>query len=163
MAGPELVLDVTIVLGPLVDILDHQRDRGAGGPALEDTGHDADLVRFLALGCKAGLSGAPAFQFFLDLRFLNGNARRAAINDTTDGRPVAFTPGRETEQPSETVIRQVLSSDRRNIRCVNGFHTDDMITAVYMMQFTGDTSRQITEQIERRATDIFQRHVAFQG
>jgi hypothetical protein len=63
MAGAVLVADVAIVLGALVDILDHQHDRRAGGALaagpliLEDAGQDLHRVRFLALGGEARLAG----------------------------------------------------------------------------------------------------------
>src|SRR5262249_49197379 len=66
VAGTELVADVGIVLGALIGIVDHQRNRRAGG---DRTGHaligegareDADLVLLAALGGEARLAGASA-------------------------------------------------------------------------------------------------------
>jgi hypothetical protein len=75
MAGPVLVLDLRIVLRALVDIVDHQPDRGPGrdlnGIALarEDARDDPHLVRLLALGGEARLAGPPAIELDLDIGF----------------------------------------------------------------------------------------------
>ena len=49
MAGAEGLRDLSVILGPLVGVLDHQLDRRAGGAALEGARQDADLVGFAAL------------------------------------------------------------------------------------------------------------------
>ncbi len=105
MAGPEAARDVAVVLRPLVDILDHQRDRRAGGQALEHAGEDADLVGFLPLGGEFRLAGPAAVQPGLDIGLGQRNARRAAIDDAADRRPVALAPGGDAEQMAEAVVR----------------------------------------------------------
>src|SRR6266436_537824 len=49
VAGTEAVGDVAVIPRALVDIVDHQVDRRAGGRALEGAGEDLDLVGLLAL------------------------------------------------------------------------------------------------------------------
>src|SRR5690606_19463743 len=80
----KLVLDVPIILGPRVDILDLQRDWRAGGDlfavfGLEHAGQDLDRVRLLPLGGVFRLAGLALVQIGLDLCFGDGNARRAAV------------------------------------------------------------------------------------
>src|SRR5216110_1277326 len=62
VAWPELVADVGIILGALIDILDHQHDRRAGGDlaagavVLEHSRQDFNGIRLLALGSEARLA-----------------------------------------------------------------------------------------------------------
>jgi hypothetical protein len=60
MAGAVAVLDLAVVARALVGVVDVQRDRRAGGEALEGAGKDADLVGFLALGDMAAGAWAAA-------------------------------------------------------------------------------------------------------
>ncbi len=60
MTGPVLARDLAIVLRALIDILDHHRDRMAGGDedglvvlGCDHAGQDANLVRFAPLGDEA--------------------------------------------------------------------------------------------------------------
>src|SRR5262249_42149149 len=59
MAGPVLILDVGIVLAALIDIIDDERDRRAGGHLLtgrfilEYAREDPDCVGLLTLGGEA--------------------------------------------------------------------------------------------------------------
>ena len=105
MAGAEAFGDVAIILRALVDIVDLQRDRCAGGQAPEHAGQDAHLVRLLPLGGEARLAGSAAVQPGLDIDFRQRQARRAAIHHTADRRPVAFPPGGDAEQVAEAVVR----------------------------------------------------------
>ena len=73
MAGPIYVPDIGIVLGALIDILDHERDRRAGGHLLagriiqKHAGKDFDRVGFLPLGGEARLAGAAAVKIGLNV------------------------------------------------------------------------------------------------
>ena len=66
VARAELVLDLPIVLGARIDIVDLERDRRAGGHLRarrlvgEHAGEDAHLVGLLALGGVARLTGTDA-------------------------------------------------------------------------------------------------------
>src|SRR6185312_9705681 len=92
VAGPVLVLDVGIVLRALVDVLDQQRDRRAGGDlaavvAGEHAGQDLHRVRFLALGREARLAGPALVEVALDVGDIERDARRAAVDHAADRRP----------------------------------------------------------------------------
>ena len=115
MAGAELVLDLAVVLGPRVDVLDLERDRRAGGHLLaarlvgEHAGEDAHLVGLLALGGVARLAGLPLVEIGLDVGDLELDAGRAAVDHAADRRPVAFAPGGDAEQMAEAVVRHGLN------------------------------------------------------
>src|SRR3546814_14090241 len=68
MSGPIGLGDLRIILRALVDILNHQADRRAGGPALEHSRKDADPVRLLPLRGVARLPRPPLVQPALTLR-----------------------------------------------------------------------------------------------
>ena len=69
------VLDIGIVLGARVFILDHERDRRARGHLFpgrlvgEYAGQDFDNVGFLALGGVARLAGTAFVQIWLNVGF----------------------------------------------------------------------------------------------
>ena len=107
MAGAVLVADVGIVLGALVDILDHQHDRRAGGDGsagaviLEHARQDLHLVGFLPLGGEARLAGPPLVKEALDIGGCQRNVGRAAIDNAAKRRPMAFAKGGDAEQMTE--------------------------------------------------------------
>src|SRR5579875_3533504 len=103
VAGTELVLDRVVVLAARVLVGDQQRDRRAGGPALEHTREDLDAVALLALGGEARRSRPALVEPGLDIGFAERNARRHALDDATDRRTVAFAPGGEAEEGAEAV------------------------------------------------------------
>src|SRR5262249_27065788 len=105
------VLDRRIVLGALVDVVDHQRDRRAGGDVLaarlvgEHAGQDAHRVRLLALRGEARLPRPAAVEIGLDIGGGERNPRRTAIDHAADRDPVALAEGRDAEQMAEGVVR----------------------------------------------------------
>ena len=109
MTGPVLVLDLGIVLGALVDIVDHERNRRAGGRLLagrfiqKHAGKDFDRVRFLPLGGEARLAGAAAVQIGLNVMLAQSDAWRATVDDAADRRPMAFAEGGHPEGMSERI------------------------------------------------------------
>ncbi len=105
MAGAIGLGDFRIILGALVDIVDVQRDRGAGGAPLEHPGEDADLVRLLPLGSEARLAGAAAIEEGLEVLFAEAQPRRAAIDHGAERRTMALAPGSEAEHATEAVER----------------------------------------------------------
>ena len=109
MARPEAVGDVAVIPGALIDILDQQLDRRAGRLPLEHAGEDLYLVRLAALRRVARLAGPPPVEPVLDIGLGERDARRHAIDDDTDRRPVALAPGREAEQRSECYCRPSIS------------------------------------------------------
>ena len=110
VAGTKLVLDLGIVLGALVGVLDQQRDRRsrrhlhAGLGMRHHAGQDFDRVRLLALGGEARLSGTAAIEIALDVLIGQRDQRRAAIDHAADRDPVAFAEGRDPEQVAEGVV-----------------------------------------------------------
>src|SRR5688500_17882791 len=105
MAGAELVLDLAVVLAALVLVLDQQRDRRAGGLALEHAAEDLHLVVLAPLGHEARLAGLALVEPRLDVGLGERDARWRAVDHAADRRPVALAPGREPEQVAERVVR----------------------------------------------------------
>ena len=111
MAGAELVADVAIVLGALVDILDQHHDGRAGGDlarralVFEDARQDLHLVGLLALRGEARLAGPALVEIGLDLGGGQRNVRRAAVDDAADGGAMAFAEGGDAEQMAEGIVR----------------------------------------------------------
>ena len=110
VAGPELVLDLAVVLGPRIHIGDLEGDRRSGGElraafVVEHAGEDTHLVGLLALGGVFRLARFAFVEKSLDLGFGDGDAGRAAIDHAADRRPVAFAPGGDAEQMAEAVMR----------------------------------------------------------
>src|SRR5690606_28970070 len=95
--------NIAIVLGSLVFVLDDQRNRRTGGLALEHAGQDLYGVGLAALRGEARLAGLAAVEAVLQILGRERNARRDAIDDAADRRPVAFAPGGEAEKFSKTV------------------------------------------------------------
>src|SRR5437762_7911937 len=103
MPGPEAVGDVTVILRALIDIVDHQLDRRAGGLPLEDAGQDLDLVRLAPLRRVARLAGPAPVEPVLDIGLGERDARRHAVDDDADRRPVALAPARVAEQRARAI------------------------------------------------------------
>jgi hypothetical protein len=91
MAGAELVADFGVVLGALVDILDHQRDRRAGGHLaagtviLEHAGQYLHLVRLAPLRGEAVLARLALVEERLDISL----AQRQAGGQPSTTQPSA--------------------------------------------------------------------------
>ena len=79
----------------------------------EDAGEDLHRVGFLALGREARLAGPALVEIALDVRLVEGDAGRAAVDDAADRRPVAFAPGRDAEKMAEGVVRHRLADRLR--------------------------------------------------
>ena len=114
MAGTKLVADLAIVLRPLVFVLDQQRNRRAGRDlflhplVLEDAGENLHRVALAPLGDEFRCAGLALVQPGLDVGFGQRNAGRAAIDDTAQRDPVAFTKGGDAEQVAEAVVTHSL-------------------------------------------------------
>ncbi len=104
MAGAELLGDFRVVLGALVHVFDQQADRGSRGHAVEHTGQNLDLIRFLTLGGVFGLAGAALVQMDLNIGFAQRQTRRAAVDHAAKRGPMAFAEGREPKQMAEGVM-----------------------------------------------------------
>src|SRR3546814_5479786 len=114
MSGPIGLGDLRIILRALVDILNHQADRRAGGPALEHARKEADPVRLLPLRGVARLARPPLVQPGLNLRLRQAEARRAAVHHRAQRGAVASTPGREAKNAAEGVEAHSCVSSRAN-------------------------------------------------
>ena len=109
MAGPEFVFDFRVILGPLILILDHERDRRTGGDldagfVREHARQDFNPVRLLPLRRKPRLPRPAFIEIRLDVGFAERNSRRAAIDHAADCRPMAFAPGGDAKHVAEGVI-----------------------------------------------------------
>ena len=80
----------------------------AGAVVLEHARQNLDRVGFLALGGEARLAGPALVEIGLDVVRRELDARRAAIDDAADGRPMAFAEGRHAEEMAEGVVRHGL-------------------------------------------------------
>ena len=115
MTGPKPGGDVGIVAAALVDIVDVQRDRRAGGDLaaeplaraiiLEHAGQDAHRIRLLALGDELALPRPALVEPDLDVGLRQSKSGGATVDHAADRRPVALTPGRDAEQVAERVVR----------------------------------------------------------
>ncbi len=103
MAGAICQRHLGIILRALVDILDHQADRRAGGLALEHARKNANLVGLLPLGGEARAAGSALVEKGLKIGFGDGEPRRAAIDHRADRGTVRFPPGGEAEDAAEGV------------------------------------------------------------
>ena len=88
MAGAKGFEDVAVVLAPLVRVLNHERNRGAGGFAFVHTAQNLHRIRFIALGHMAAGAGAAAVQVDLNVGLRQRHARGTAVNDAANGRAV---------------------------------------------------------------------------
>ncbi len=105
MRRPELCGDLGIVLGTLVGVVDDQADRGARGAALEGPGQDLHLVGLAALGGMARGAGLAPVQVALQVLGGQFQARRTAVHDAAQGRPVTLTEAGDRKEFSECVSR----------------------------------------------------------
>ena len=103
MAGTENVGDIAVILAALVLIFYQKRNRGAGSFSLINTGQDFDGIRFTALCDETGSTGFAAIQFRLDIVFRQVHTRRAAIDNTANGRAVRFAERRYRKQFPERI------------------------------------------------------------
>ena len=90
MAWPEQVFDIVIIFRARVGILDRQADRHASRAAFEHAGQDFDRIRLAPLSHEAGATRRAAIHERLNIGFRQWNQRGDAIDDTADGRTVAF-------------------------------------------------------------------------
>jgi hypothetical protein len=100
----KLPLDVLVVAGTGVCVLDKQANGRTGRPALEDARQNLHIVRFLALRSVPAFSGSAPFQLRLDLVGANLQPRRKPIDDATDRGAMALAEGADPQQVSERVM-----------------------------------------------------------
>jgi len=140
VAGTKLVLDIGIVLGALIGVLDQERDRRAGGhlhPGVgmrHHAGENLDRIRLLALGGEARLPGTAAVEIVLDFGLGQRQQRRAAVDHAADRNPVAFAEGRDPKQVAESVEGHIWRSGRRAksmLNCRNARAPGGQIRVLY--------------------------------
>ncbi len=65
--------------------------------------------------------------------------------------------------PSLSRWERGISCAQRDIRCILGFHADDIVTRIDMMDLAGHARSQVGEQVQPRAADILDSDSALQG
>jgi hypothetical protein len=111
MSWPVFVLDLGIVLGTLINVLNQQHNRRAGRNlrarhlVSEYAGHDFDGIRLLPLGREPRLPGPATVELVLDVFPYEGNPWRTAVNDAANSRPMALAEARKPEEMAESVER----------------------------------------------------------
>ncbi len=110
MGRPELVLDLRIVLGALVGVLDQQANRGTGGASLEHARKDLHLIRLATLGGMARRAWTATIQVGLQIGLAELDARRAAIDDGAERKPVTLAEGGDGKQLAEGIAGHGRSS-----------------------------------------------------
>ena len=108
MPGPELALDVFVVLRLRIGIFHQQGNRRAGGAVLEDAREDLYIFFFATLRGMAAFSRGTPQQLRPDFTGRDLQARRATIDNATDGRTVTFAKGADPQHMSKTVIRHLV-------------------------------------------------------
>jgi len=109
VAGPVFAGDVAVILGALVGVLNHERNRrsrrhltaiGAG----EDAGEDLHLIRLAPLRGEARLTGFALVEEALNIGLRQLDKRRAAVDDGAERDAVAFAECRDAEEVAEAVM-----------------------------------------------------------
>ena len=103
MARTEAVHDLRIVLGTLIRVVDDQADGRTRGPALEHPRQDLHLVRLAPLRGMPRLSWLAAIQVVLQIGRREFQARRAAVDNAAERRPMALAKGGDGEQLADGV------------------------------------------------------------
>ena len=105
MARPEFALDVTVVFGSLIGVLDDQADRGARRLAFENTRQDFYLIRFITLCCVAVSPGPAPIEVTLDISLRQFHPGRTAIHDAAKRPTVTFAKRCYREYSSKAIAR----------------------------------------------------------
>ena len=103
MAGTEAVLYFFVVPRAGIDVIDHEADRRAGRTALEDTGEDAYAIGLLPLARVLRCAGTPRFEVGLDVRFVELESGRAAVDHGADCGTMAFAKCGDAERAADRV------------------------------------------------------------
>ena len=98
MAGAKRRHDVGVVLAALILVADEQRDRRAGGAALEHAGENLHGIRLAPLRDVARGARLAAVEFGLDVGLADLQAGRAAIDHATDGGAMGFAERGDAKQ-----------------------------------------------------------------
>ena len=103
MSRPIRILDVAIVFGSLILVLDDQPDGRARRLAFENTGENLDLVRFLALRRKLRLTWTSAVEIDLDVGFFQIHPRWRAIDNAAQRQSMALSKRGDAERTADGV------------------------------------------------------------
>ena len=138
MARTEPVHDGGVVLGALIGVLDHKRDRRAGGDAIENPGENPDLIQLPPLRRVARLAGPAPLQIPLQIVLRQRHPGRTAIDDAADRGTVTFTKTGDRKERSDGISRHGgdcsratgrIPSPRVNCRAWSGFVPDQGTTS----------------------------------
>ena len=101
----EKILDVTIILGTLVLVVNDQANRGSRGNTFEGTGKDLHRVILAPLRGMPRLAGFTPVEVVLQIFLGQRQPRRTAVDDTANGAAVAFAERGHYERFAEAVSR----------------------------------------------------------
>ena len=109
VARPILAGNIAIILGALIGVFDHHRDRSAGRhqhiAVFDEAGQHFHLIRFAALRDESGLSWLAAVKLGLNVGGGEADAGRTAVHHAAERGSMAFAPGRNPEEMAERVVR----------------------------------------------------------
>ena len=108
------VLDIAVVLGLLVGILDDKPDAGPGSLALEDTRQDADFISFTSLGCVFTGARTATIEVNLQVSFGQFQSGRAPIDHAPERRAVTLPKRGDREQRAETAAWHQFNSKKQS-------------------------------------------------
>jgi hypothetical protein len=103
--------DFLVVLAARVLVADHHRDRRAERLAVEHARQDLDLIGLLALADQPALARPASIELGLDLRHVEREARRAAIDHDAERRTMRFAERRDPEQVTEARAHRAKAYD----------------------------------------------------
>ena len=107
VAGAVGVGNVRVVVGALVGVGDEQADGRAGSQALEQARLNVHGVGLLAGRGEVGLAGPAPVEGGLNMSGIDGHARRAAVDNHADARPVRFAKRGDAKEGAEG-IRHII-------------------------------------------------------
>ena len=110
VSGAESVLDLLVVAGARVGILDEDADRRAGRAAFEHPRENSHLIALATLTHEMRRPRAPAVHVDLQVRFGKRQTRRAAVDDAAHRRAVALAESRDRKQFAYRVTRHTLNA-----------------------------------------------------
>src|SRR3569623_317650 len=105
VTGAELLGDLAVILGALIDIVDDEANRRASGLALEHAGQNSYFVGLAPLGGVARCAGLAAVEFALDVARRELHAGRAAVDGGAERQSVTLAESGDAEESTEGVSR----------------------------------------------------------
>ena len=117
VGGAELGLHLRVGLGAEIFVVHHHHDGCAEGFALEGAGENLDFVGLVARRDDLRLAGTASVEVGLNVRLVEIELRRAAVEHDADAAPVGFAPGGDAEQMAKRVWHAPIV--RQNRVCCN--------------------------------------------